>query len=335
MIAENSHQHLFGVPMRKKREDQKKHIDEKAMKKFENKQKQEVRNEPKLEPAGDGEWEWTQMEMDPKKETKDDCLDVKIKIEEKEIELDGGTRPSHTNENMSLLNQQNAAKHKPEKLHSCEECGKTFGRRSKLINHMRKHTKLKKIYECDKCGKVLSHRSKLIIHMRKHTGERVFSCGKCGKCFAKKSGQRAHEMKHEIEDGTMSSEKLKIYEQKRIDCEQCGKHFYNQSQHVRHIKGHDGIKDFQCDQCEKGFTSHPSLVQHVDVIHLGKRSFVCNECGQAFGRRATLKIHFLKHTKELPFKCEYCFENFRAKVVLKKHTRKTHPEKTSLSETMN
>ena len=67
--------------MRKKREDQKKHIDEKAMKKFENKQKQEVRNEPKLEPAGDGEWEWTQMEMDPKKETTDDCLDVKIKIE--------------------------------------------------------------------------------------------------------------------------------------------------------------------------------------------------------------------------------------------------------------
>ena len=106
-------------------------------------------------------------------------------------------------------------------------------------------------------------------------------------------------IKHDIEDGTISSEKLEQLEKKKINCEHCGKLFYHQSQHMRHMKGHKGIKDFQCDQCDKSYTSNTSLAQHIEVIHLGKRSFVCSGCGKTFGRVAGLKIHSLSHSKEL------------------------------------
>ena len=155
---------------------------------------------------------------------------------------------------------------------------------------------------CEVCGEKFDNKASLNQHnITQHGAEKIHKCGKCGKLYSKKSSLTTHKIKHEIEDGTISSEKLERLEKKKIHCEECGKLFYHQSQHMRHMKGHKGIKEFQCDQCDKSYTSNTSLAQHIEVIHLGKRSFVCSGCGKTFGRVAGLKIHSLSHSKELPF----------------------------------
>ena len=77
----------------------------------------------------------------------------------------------------------------PKKIHECDRCGKVLSKRSKLIYHMRRHTKSKEkmLHKCSECGFVLNHKSLLIIHMRKHTGEKPFNCVKCGKGYSSKS----------------------------------------------------------------------------------------------------------------------------------------------------
>ena len=153
---------------------------------------------------------------------------------------------------------------------------------------------------CEVCGEKFDNKPSLNQHnITQHGAEKIHKCGKCGKLYSKKSSLTTHKIKHEIEDGTISSEKLERLEKKKIHCEECGKLFYHQSQHIRHMKGHKGIKEFQCDQCDKSYTSNTSLAQHIEVIHLGKRSFVCSGCGKTFGRVAGLKIHSLSHSKEL------------------------------------
>ena len=210
--------------------------------------------------------------------------------------------------------------------HACKLCDAKFASYAPLMRHNISQHGAEKPLRCEECGKGFISRPELTNHMRTHTGERPYDCEKCGHQFASPSGLRAHKVKHEIEEGTISPEKLQRMEEKRIECEVCGKPFYNQSNYDRHMKGHQGIKEFQCNQCGKAYTSKRSMEQHVDVVHLGKKSFVCNVCNQSFGRTTTLRVHMLSHTKELPFRCEYCSAGYKEKRNLKKHMMKSHPE---------
>ena len=210
--------------------------------------------------------------------------------------------------------------------HACKLCDAKFATLAPLQRHNFQHHGAEKPFKCEECGKGFISRPELANHLRTHSGEKPFDCEKCGQHFASPSGLRAHKVKHEIEEGTISPEKLQRIEDKRMDCEVCGKPFYNQSNYDRHMKGHKGIKEFQCNQCGKAYTSKRSLEQHIDVIHLGKKSFVCNICNQSFGRTTTLRVHMLSHTKELPFRCEYCSAGYKEKRNLKKHMMKSHPE---------
>ena len=211
--------------------------------------------------------------------------------------------------------------------HACKLCSEKFQNGPALIRHNITQHEGEKPHSCKDCGKGLVTKRELDDHMRRHTGEKPFDCGKCGKLFMNTSGLRNHRKKHGIEDGTLSVEKLERHEAKRICCKHCGKNFFQQSHYARHMKGHNGIKEFNCDQCDKAYTSGTSLSQHIDVVHKGKKSFACNECGHYFGRRGSLKAHILQiHSKELPFRCEHCFDGFKEKQRLKNHKKKIHPE---------
>ncbi|XP_066526663.1 zinc finger protein 776-like isoform X2 [Hoplias malabaricus] len=59
----------------------------------------------------------------------------------------------------------------------CEYCGKPFGNRELLKQHLVVHQKEKpRPYRCDLCGKSYSYAQVLEIHRRTHTGERPYHC---------------------------------------------------------------------------------------------------------------------------------------------------------------
>ncbi|VVC99049.1 unnamed protein product, partial [Leptidea sinapis] len=73
-------------------------------------------------------------------------------------------------------------KHTDEKLHSCDECGKSFNHSGHLKNHIRVHTG-DKPFSCDECGKSFTVSATLRNHKKIHTGVRPYSCDVCGKSF--------------------------------------------------------------------------------------------------------------------------------------------------------
>lgn len=62
----------------------------------------------------------------------------------------------------------------------CEECGRSFKKRSHLASHQRSHSK---IFQCEKCPKIMKWRYKLIAHERTHAGEKLFNCELCEEVF--------------------------------------------------------------------------------------------------------------------------------------------------------
>merc|ERR1719341_2134948 len=66
--------------------------------------------------------------------------------------------------------------------------------------------------------------------------------------------------------------------------------------------------------CGQLFKQNGDLNRHVDAVHLGKRPFICGDCGATFARVQELKRHITsKHSAVAPrFACTHpgCSSSF-------------------------
>ena len=90
------------------------------------------------------------------------------------------------------LNMQNPNK---EKSHECAQCGKSFGRPSNLMQHIRTHSE-EKPFKCRQCNKSFNQLSNLKEHQLTHTGAKQFKCKVCDKSFGINANLKAHMLTH-------------------------------------------------------------------------------------------------------------------------------------------
>ncbi|BFF89775.1 transcription factor Ouib [Drosophila madeirensis] len=110
-------------------------------------------------------------------------------------------------------------------------------------------------------------------------------------------------------------------QQRRRDCvcEQCGRHFTDQSNFKLHMLRHTGIKNFACPDCGKKFYTDHLLSLHQRIVHRGEKPYACKYCNKSFHNSTTRVIHERIHTNARPYPCNHCSKSFSSASGRKRH----------------
>ncbi|XP_068606444.1 gastrula zinc finger protein XlCGF49.1-like [Brachionichthys hirsutus] len=106
----------------------------------------------------------------------------------------------------------------------------------------------------------------------------------------------------------------------KFTCPSCGRSFSHGGALTRHMKSH---RSTFCNICKQYFPKRQKMTSHTCVPSppAGGHSRSCELCGKAFANQSALRIHYVVHTGEKPYRCSLCGKRFTQKGNLKCHLR--------------
>lgn len=141
--------------------------------------------------------------------------------------------------------------------HRCGECGITFNRKIRLLNHLRVHKSYYEPRKCQLCNKYFGSLKLWIAHNQFHE-QKPFWCLSCAKGFLSDFALDKHLLRHS---------------QMSHVCVVCKKVFPTHCHLKLHRKSHAEVKPYKCKQCGKGFSLLGYLISHRKKHRKGSIGF--------------------------------------------------------------
>ena len=150
---------------------------------------------------------------------------------------------------------------------------------------------------CVECGSNFGTRLGLKNHAMVHTDTRPFTCRFCPATFKYRGNHRSHENRHDPVN-------------RKFECLDCGRKFFDKKYLNEHRTRHTGVKNFQCITCYKAFSTAGGLRKHK-IIHTDHWPFGCDQCARVFRTPGARKQHQSVHSDQRPHQCTMCPKSFK------------------------
>ncbi|XP_032377739.1 zinc finger protein 436-like [Etheostoma spectabile] len=286
-----------------------------------------------------------------------------------ETEADGedcrGPEPARNSHPQTLLQPETGDSSDPETDDSAD--WKETREPQSALNSLNHDSGCKETFSCSECGKRFGTRGHLYDHMRMHPGEKKYSCSVCNKRFIWRQQVRKHKCvnhqssqlhQSQTEENREAASRETQHMKTEADGEDGGEPEPARNSHPRlqqrlqdetgdssdpetddsadcketrepqsalNSLKHDSRrkKPFSCFECGKRFGCEGSLTRHMR-IHTGEKPFSCSQCGKRFGTRGHLYYHMRMHPGEKKYSCSVCNKRFIWRQQVRKHKCVNH-----------
>lgn len=166
----------------------------------------------------------------------------------------------------------------------CDECGRSFARKSQVANHRKVHTTAQP-YQCDECGRRYKYKSHLFLH-RKRSNHSIGDANRIGDDLSEVENSLDFKLSA-LFSMILTGETEGKFNKKKSNC-----------------RASNGVLNhrpsFRCDECGKEFTLRRALTKHRRLVHTSGKPIECGHCGKLFKHQNSLLQHCRLFSIECP-----------------------------------